>query len=224
MSLISIRGLGFRFPTRSPHDEHAHALFENLNLEIEKGSFTSIMGASGCGKSTLLRLIAGLLKPVAGEIEIRSSNDPRHLPIGLMFQDARLLPWRKILANVKFGLESLPLSKEERKERAFAMLKLVGLEKLAHRYPHQISGGQRQRVALARALAVNPELLLMDEPFGSLDAITRKELHLELLRIWKETGKTVIFVTHDQAEAEFLSRRLITLSGLPSRIASDTSR
>ncbi len=176
-ALISIQNLGFRFSHRG--EENSAPLFKDFNLEIEHGSFTSIMGASGCGKSTLLRLIGGLLKPTFGTIEVRSANDPQHMPIGLMFQDARLLPWRKILSNVRFGMENLPIPKAERKARAYEMLQLVGLEKLSHRYPHQISGGQRQRVALARALAVRPELLLMDEPFASLDAITRKELHFE---------------------------------------------
>ena len=219
--LVEARDLEFRFPARSAREKRLPSLFKGIDLEIEKGSFTAIMGASGCGKSTLLRLIAGLLKPTHGKVEIYSANDGLHFPVAMMFQDARLLPWRKALSNVRFGMDPLPLTKEEKKKRSYAMLKVVGLEKLAHRYPHQLSGGQRQRVALARALAVDPELLLMDEPFGSLDAITRKELHLELLRIWKQTKKTVLFVTHDQAEAEFLAQRVITLEGFPAKIGGD---
>jgi NitT/TauT family transport system ATP-binding protein len=220
--LVSVSALAFGFPPRSQAEQAAPPLFSGLYLQIERGSFTAIMGASGCGKSTLLRLIAGLLRPSQGAVTVHSANDPRHFPVAMMFQDARLLPWRPALGNVRFGMDALPLSKEEKKKRCYETLKVVGLEKLAHRYPHQLSGGQRQRVALARALAVDPELLLMDEPFGSLDAITCKELHLELVRLWKETRKTILFVRHDAAEAEFLAQRVIRLDGLPAAIVSDT--
>ena len=219
MNILSLQKVGFTYPNCGKST--TSAVLENIDLEIEKGSFTSIMGPSGCGKSSLLRITAGLLTPTAGRIQFNFAQDPKHLPIGFMFQDHRLLPWRTVVANVKFGLEGLPLSKEQQEERALSTLKLVGLETFAARYPHQLSGGQRQRVALARALSVHPEVLLMDEPFASVDGATRRDLHEEILRIWRETGKTVIFVTHDPEEANHLAQRVITIGGQPGQIVED---
>jgi NitT/TauT family transport system ATP-binding protein len=172
------------------------------------------------GKSTLLRIVAGLLPATAGTVRLNTPADRSRLAVALAFQDARLLPWRRVRRNVEFGVERLAVSRRERRERAAAALDLVGLAHLADRWPHQLSGGQRQRVALARALAVQPYVLLMDEPFGALDAITRESLQDELLRVWQATGKTIVFVTHDIGEAVYLADRVVVLAGSPAGIRS----
>ena len=190
---------------------------EEISLNINQNEFLCIIGPSGCGKTTLLRLIAGLDFPSSGKIildgeEIRSPSPER----GMIFQDFSLFPWRTVLRNVEFGLEILGI--ERKREVAEEYLNLVGLNRFKNRYPYELSGGMKQRVAIARALAVNPAILLMDEPFGSLDAQTRNMLQDEILRIWGKTKKTVVFVTHSVDEALYLADRVVVMSINPGRI------
>jgi NitT/TauT family transport system ATP-binding protein len=213
---ITIEGLSVVFE----RDGQRNIVLQNLDLVIPNGEFLAIVGPSGVGKSTLLRVLAGLASPGAGRV-ILPAPSPGRQSVALVFQDARLLPWRRVIANVAFGLERFALPRRDRLAKAQAMLDLVGLGGLAQRWPHQLSGGQRQRVALARALAVDPDILLMDEPFSALDAVSREGLQDELVRIWRTTGKTILFVTHDIAEAAHVASRIIMLGGTPGRIVAE---
>ena len=195
-------------------------MLRGLTLAIPPGRFTAVLGPSGVGKSTLLRVIAGLLAPNTGSVTLNVHRDSRQLPVAMVFQDARLLPWRHVWSNVAFGLEHGQFSAAERRSKAEAALTLVGLTGFSERYPHELSGGQRQRVALARALAVDPDILLMDEPFAALDAITREGLQDELARIHAATGKTIVFVTHSIDEAVYLANEVVVLTGHPARLAA----
>ena len=197
-------------------------VLDDISFGVEEGSFVAICGPSGCGKSTLLRLIHGLQKPDGGEIRVRGERvlAPR-LDRGMVFQNHNLMPWRTVVRNVEFGLEALGLGKVERRERAMTWLEKVGLTDFASYYPAQLSGGMQQRVGLARALALDPQLLLMDEPFGALDAQTRVLLQEELERIWEAEAKTVVFITHDIEEALFLSDRVLVMSARPGKIIAD---
>ena len=194
---------------------------EGADLEVRTGEFVSLIGPSGCGKTTLLRLIADLIQPTSGTLEVagkapRAAREAREY--GYVFQAPVLYDWRSVLANVTLPLEIMGFPRARRRERATELLALVGLGSFHRQYPWQLSGGMQQRVSIARALAFDPKLLLMDEPFGALDEITRETMNHELLRIWARTGKTVVFVTHSIAEAVFLSSRIVVMTARPGRI------
>ena len=215
--VIRLTDLAFSYPG----DRSQTIVLQNLNLEVAHGDFVALVGQSGVGKSTLLRVIAGLAPAVYGEVHVEPLKEAESRQIGLVFQDSRLLPWRRVLGNIEYGLEGLVKSSHERKQRARDALALVGLVDFADRWPHQLSGGQRQRVGLARALAVRPALLLMDEPFGSLDPATRHGLQDQLLAIWQKTGTSIIFVTHDMNEATYLADKVVVLGGKPASIVRE---
>lgn len=198
-------------------DRHHTIVLQDLNLEVAHGEFVALVGPSGVGKSTLLRVIAGLMPAASGQIIVEPPSAPDCRQIGFVFQDARLLPWRRVMGNVEYGLEGMLKSRDDRRERARDALNLVGLADFADRWPSQLSGGQKQRVAIARALAVRPALLLMDEPFSALDPATRHGLQDQLLEICTESRTSVIFVTHDLNEAAYLADRVIVLGGKPAR-------
>ena len=192
-----------------------------VNLSIARGEFVSFIGPSGCGKTTLMRVIADLEKPTSGRMMVNGmSAEAARLAraYGYVFQAAALYPWRNVLKNVMLPLEIIGVPAAERRERAMKQLALVGLEGFERKYPWQLSGGMQQRVSIARALALEPALLLMDEPFGALDEITRDHLNEQLLRLWERTGKTVVFVTHSISEAVFLANRIVVMSPRPGRI------
>ncbi|MCR8635135.1 MULTISPECIES: ABC transporter ATP-binding protein [Paenibacillus] len=186
----------------------------HIDLNVKKSEFISIIGPSGCGKSTLLRILANLDTPSSGSITWEKSADN----IGFVFQDATLLPWKTVYQNAKFPLEVKKLETKENMENLDKLLELAGLKGFEKAYPRELSGGMRQRVAIVRALSYNPDVLLMDEPFGALDALTRDKMGIELLRIWTETKKTILFVTHSISEAAFLSDRVIVMSPRPGKI------
>lgn len=194
-----------------------------VSLDIRKGEFISLLGPSGCGKTTLLRIVADLLGATSGEVLIEGVS-PKEARInrkyGMVFQNPVLYQWRTVRKNIELPLEIMKVKKDDRHARADKMLELVGLTKFADHYPHQLSGGMQQRVGIARALAIRPEILLMDEPFSALDEFTREKLHEDLLRIWSKTNKTVLFVTHNIAEAVFLSDRVCVLSPHPGRLSA----
>ena len=194
----------------------------SASVEVGRGEFVSLLGPSGCGKSTLLMMIAGLEKPTGGSIVLdgRPVTEPRR-DIGIIFQDATLLPWKSALENVLFPVRILKLPLPEYRERAHALLAMVGLDGFADKKPSELSGGMRQRVAICRALIHDPSILLMDEPFSALDAITRDQMNAALAEIMEKTGKTVVFVTHSIREAAFLSDRVLVMGGRPSRIILD---
>ena len=193
------------------------------NFNIGASEFVCIVGPSGCGKSTLLNIIAGFLAPASGEITIGGKKVDGHgMDRGVVFQDfAQLFPWRTALGNVEFGLEMKGVGKDERGRIAREQLRLVKLEKFTNSYPHHLSGGMQQRVAIARALAYNPAVLLMDEPFAALDAMTRDDMQRLLADVWKATRKTVIYVTHNVAEAVYLADRVIVMSPHPGTVKAE---
>jgi NitT/TauT family transport system ATP-binding protein len=191
-----------------------------VSFDIEASEFLCLLGPSGCGKTTLLNIIAGFIKPTGGEIRIGGKAVTGHgMDRGIVFQDfAQLFPWRTALGNVAFGLEMKGMAKTERERIALQQLQLVKLEKFAGSYPHHLSGGMQQRVAIARALAYNPAVLLMDEPFAALDALTRDDMQRLLADVWRETRKTVIYVTHNVAEAVYLADRVVVMSSHPGTV------
>ena len=196
---------------------------EHVSLDVKKGELISLVGPSGCGKTTLLRMISNLEEPTDGEIHVMGMT-PREVRLqqkfGIVFQQPVLFDWRTVKKNIELPLEIMYYSKKDRSDRADEMLKLVGLSDFAGRYPRELSGGMQQRVNIARAFAIRPEILLMDEPFSALDEFTKEKLHEDLLRIWRKTNKTIIFVTHNIAESVFLSDRVCVLSPHPGRLSA----
>jgi NitT/TauT family transport system ATP-binding protein len=216
MSVVEIKGV-----TKTFAQGNVTAL-ENIDLELEPGEFVSLIGPSGCGKSTLLRVIGDLTPPTSGTVTVNGKSARRAREdgdYGIVFQDAVLFDWRTVAKNIALPLEMLGWDRDRRRTRVHEMLDLVELSAFGDHHPWQLSGGMQQRVAIARALAFEPALLLMDEPFGALDEMTRERLNLELLSIWEQTGNTVVFVTHSISEAVFLSTRVVVMSPRPGRIA-----
>lgn len=213
---LEVRGVSMYFPVRT--GGYLEVL-RDINLEMYAGEFVSIVGASGCGKTTFLRILDGLIAPSEGQILLDGKDVTRPGPDrGFVFQSDCLMPWRNVLDNVIFGPEIQGKPKKEAIERARKLIQLVGLSGFEQTYPHELSGGMRQRVNLARALTVDPDVLLMDEPFAALDAQTREIMQRELLRIWNEARKTVIFITHQIDEAVYLSDRVFVFSARPGRV------
>ncbi|MEO8907628.1 MAG: ABC transporter ATP-binding protein [Microbacteriaceae bacterium] len=205
---VTISGLGKRYGTAGA------LVLDDVSLTIQPGEFVCLLGASGCGKSTLLNIIAGLEEPSSGSITVPSG------PAAVMFQDAALFPWLSASGNVELALKLRGVARDQRRPAALELLDLVNLADAADKRPHELSGGMRQRVALARALAQDREVLLMDEPFAALDAITRDLLHDELERVWRDTGRTIVFVTHNVREAVRLGQRVVLMSTRPGRVAA----
>jgi NitT/TauT family transport system ATP-binding protein len=200
-----------------------HLAISDASFDVHAGELVALVGPSGCGKSTLLKILAGLHPHDGGEVRIGSATHPFDpaRDVGKVFQAPLLLKWRRVLDNVLLPAEILGLKKKESVERAQHLLELVGLAGYENKYPYELSGGMQQRAAIARALVHDPKLVLMDEPFGALDALTREKMNLELLRIWKEAGKTIVFVTHGISEAVFLGTRVVVLTAGPARMADN---
>ena len=210
--LISLRQVG-----KSLKDGKVRAL-ENISFDVRPGEFVSLVGPSGCGKTTLLRLINGLIAPDEGQVTVLGQRPVPGPDLAMVFQSARLLPWLTVAGNIVFALGLRGIERKDRSQRALALLGAVGLRDFADAYPHELSGGMQQRVGLARALAVEPKVLLMDEPFAALDAMTREVLRGELLRMWSRRRMAIVFVTHDIDEALLLSQRIVLLKPRPGRI------
>jgi NitT/TauT family transport system ATP-binding protein len=214
MSVVAIKDVTKRFGDTTA--------LQGIELAIEAGEFVSLIGPSGCGKSTLLRIIGDLIQPTSGTLEVNGKPAPRARrdhDYGIVFQDAVLYDWRTVGKNIALPLELARWDRRRRSERVRAMLELVELQGFEGHHPWQLSGGMQQRVSIARALSFDPALLLMDEPFGALDEMTRERLNMELLRIWEASGSTIVFVTHSIAEAVFLSTRVVVMSARPGRIS-----
>lgn len=216
--MIEVKGLTKRFSGRGLEDSGVLAL-DGLDLVVKDNEFVTVIGPSGCGKTTLLRIIAGLIPHDEGQVKVNGTPVKGPGPDrAVVFQNFALLPWADVLTNVTFGLRLQGVGKSEREERGMEFVELVGLGGFERRLPKELSGGMQQRVGLARALAVNPEILLMDEPFGALDEQTRRLLQEQLLEIWEKQRKTVVFITHSMEEAVLLADRLVLLSRRPGRI------
>jgi NitT/TauT family transport system ATP-binding protein len=216
-ALIEVRGLQMTFTTL--RGDRVHALAD-IDLDVAHGEFLTVVGPSGCGKTTLLRLLAGLLRATSGVISLAGTpvTGPRR-DVGVVFQNPILLPWRTALDNVLIPAEVLGLPRPAALERARALLRMVGLTGFEHTYPGELSGGMQQRTAIARALLHDPAILLMDEPFGALDAMTREQMNLEVQRIWQASGKTVLLITHSITEAVFLGDRVAVMTARPGEVA-----
>ena len=217
---IEIKDLNIIFKDNAGNDVQA---LKDVNLDIYKGEFISLLGPSGCGKTTLLRSISDLQEPTTGEIKVCKMT-PKEIRLKqkfvFVFQQPVLFDWRTVKKNVELPLEIMYYSKEEASKRADEMLEMVGLKNFKNHFPKQLSGGMQQRVNIARAFGIRPEILLMDEPFSALDEFTKEKLHEDLLRIWRQTNKTVVFVTHNIQEAVFLSDRICVLSPHPGRLSA----
>ena len=219
MAKTKLQAVGLRMEYYQPRTGGRLLALDNINLSVEEGEFVTIVGPSGCGKTTFINIADGLLKPTGGKImldgkEVTGPGNDR----AMVFQDPCLLPWRTVLRNVLFGLECRGLGGDAERERALKFIKLVGLSGFEDHYSHELSGGMQQRCNLARALTVDPEILIMDEPFASLDAQTREIMQMELLRIWNEAKKTVLFITHQINEAIYLADRVIIFGARPGRV------
>ncbi|MCW5697171.1 MAG: ABC transporter ATP-binding protein [Bauldia sp.] len=213
--LVSLRGVGKRFATGTE-------ALRDVSFDVGAGAFVSLLGPSGCGKSTILRLIAGLAEPSAGDIRwTGTANGARPADIGFVFQEPTLMPWATVFDNVRLPLRLRGEGKSAVRDRVMATLRRVGLEAFAAAYPRELSGGMKMRVSLARALIVEPQLLLMDEPFAALDEITRSRLDEDLLALWQAERWTVVFVTHSVFESAYLSERILVMMPRPGRIAAD---
>jgi NitT/TauT family transport system ATP-binding protein len=214
---IDIAGLDKIYQAR--RSEPTHAL-SDITFSVRRSEFVSLVGPSGCGKTTLLKILAGLVGRSSGEVSIAGTDVTRPLPeVGMVFQAPTLLPWRTVLKNVLVPVEVQGLDRDRYRERARELLDMVGLGEFEHSYPYELSGGMQQRAGICRALVHDPAVLLMDEPFGALDAMTREYMNVELLRIWARSKKTIVLVTHSIPEAVFLSDRVVVLSSRPGRIA-----
>jgi NitT/TauT family transport system ATP-binding protein len=212
---LELRGISMLYSRRGQRFE----ALRNVSLGVEPGEFISIVGASGCGKTTLLRIVDGLVMPSRGEVRVDGQAVTKPGPDrGFVFQQDALFPWRTVLDNVVFGLEVQGKSKREARERADGLIRLVGLAGFEQHFPHELSGGMRQRANLARALTIDPDILLMDEPFAALDAQTREIMQFELLRIWRSNRKTVMFVTHQIDEAVYLADRVVVMTSRPGQV------
>ena len=215
MSAVTVKGVTKQF-------KGGTTALQSIDLEIEQGEFISLIGPSGCGKSTLLRIIGDLIEPSQGEVTVNGKparQARRDHDYGIVFQDSVLYDWRTVGRNIALPLELAGWDRNHRKQRVDEMLDLVELQGFGEHHPWQLSGGMQQRVSIARALSFDPALLLMDEPFGALDEMTRERLNAELLRIWEASGSTVVFVTHSIAEAVFLSTRVVVMSARPGQIS-----
>ncbi|MGE0661264.1 MAG: ABC transporter ATP-binding protein [Reyranellaceae bacterium] len=212
---LEVSGVSLVYASRSG----AVPALDGLDFELEPNAFVSVLGPSGCGKSTLLKLVSGLLKPSAGTIRLAGSEvtGPRR-DVGIVFQQPTLLPWKTVLENVLAPIRAMGMDVARGRERAMALLTMMKLDSFARHHPHELSGGMQQRVGIARGLIHDPAVILMDEPFAALDAMTREAMMGELQRIWMETGKTVLFITHSIPEAVFLSDRILVLSPRPGRV------
>jgi NitT/TauT family transport system ATP-binding protein len=219
-SKIVIEEIGRVFHIKkSPIGPHDFVALQDINLEVKEGEFIALVGPSGCGKSTLLDILAGLAKPSSGSVYMDGTQvTGPALDRGVVLQGYALFPWRTTRQNVEFGLQMKRVPKPERREISTRFINLVGLAGSEDRFPHELSGGMKQRVAIARALAYDPEVLLMDEPFAAVDAQTRETLQDEILRIWEETGKTIVFVTHSIDEAVFLADRVAVMTANPGTL------
>lgn len=217
---IQIKNVSMKYRVNNGEDIVA---LNDVSLDIREGEFISLLGPSGCGKTTLLRIIADLLQPTSGSVSIRG-HSPREIRLmqkyGIVFQSPVLYDWRTVRRNICMPMEIMGIAGKERTSRINEMLELVGLQNFGYKYPFELSGGMQQRVGIARALALNPEFLLMDEPFSALDEFTREKLNEDLLNIWSKTSKTVIFVTHNIPESVFLSDRVVVLSPHPGRLSA----
>ena len=215
-TLIRVKGVSKTYQTIS--GETLRAL-ETISFKVPQGSFIAVVGPSGCGKSTLLKILAGILSKSKGEVILHNTpvEGPRR-DIGIVFQDPTLLPWRTVIENVMLPAQIQGLNRRKYNRRALSLIRLVGLGGVEEKYPNELSGGMQQRVSIARALLHDPSILLMDEPFGALDAMTREYMNLELLRIWQSSEKTIFFITHSISESVFLSDEVIVLSARPGRI------
>ncbi len=213
---IALRGISKVYTSKGRPSTLA---LDNISLSISEGEFVALVGPSGCGKSTLLKLISGLLPATSGDIEVFNTTVTRPLPsVGIVFQSPVLMKWRTVFDNVMLPLEVMGTISEDSHDRVMSLLDLAGIREFANSYPKELSGGMQQRVAICRALVHNPPLLLLDEPFGALDAMTRSQMNMDLARIWAQTRKTTVLITHSVSEAVFLADRVVVMSARPGKI------